>query len=288
MSNLLPANSGERDPGLLTVKAGELLRLQGGGLTTESSPLYIASDLQVSQYGIRGLVLVDSAPENRTSSYYSNGHYNSGEPVSGSDNPGSDDIGGTNEYTIRHYGTRHGFKALRLFVLPESVDEFMRTDKWIGEAMLSKCMEQDTTPKDFYEQPVSLSDALMTDHGKSLGEEIAIEKKKVAVLAGILLLADPTTSLSNFQDRDGGWEYPYHGSNNQRAYISFHPWMLYKPVLDTLALSTTKALQNFDEMLGMFDRTGVERTKAVKAWDSDANRLNGISIALPQIEPPQY
>ncbi len=179
---------------LQVVKTGELLRLPEANIEVEA-PIYLASDVHLSDYGIRGFVLVDTKPENRVWGYHEDRFYNSGETMSGREKPDYVEGEPRDEDPVqiaRYYGTRHGFKAVRFFVLPEAVREFFGSDKFLGEPMIAKCLEEGTTPSDFGERPILPRDIVLSDSRSSAEDSATIRKKKVIALASILPLVDPT------------------------------------------------------------------------------------------------
>jgi len=280
MSDIVPSDQG-RGNSLEAIKASELLRLPESHLEA-GSPLYLATDLHLSDYGVRGFVLVDTKPENRRSGYYASEFYDSGESMSGYETP--DNMSGTLEdadpiQTARWYGTRHGFKTVRFFVLPEAVTEFFASDKFLGDPMVKKCLEESTTPTEYREQPVRPTDIFYGDDAIRGDEMTVLRKQKVAALGNLLPLVDPSCSPESFKKNDGDWDdYPAFGSRNQKAYISFHPWAVYQEVLTVLDESVQQGLRNMDEVLARFDNTGNGRVAAAQEWQLENNPLRAHTI----------
>lgn len=260
MSELIRIVSPQPSNELDVIKAADIVRSQGG-LLQANAPLYLASDVRISTYGVQGFVLIDAKPENRRVSYYSNGFYNSGEPTTGHEEQDPD-------YKIedpighaRSFGTRHGFKALRYFVLPEAVTKLVSRDKFLGDPILRKCFEEDTTPEDYLECPVYPRDIFYGDDAIRGEESRLLRQSKIASFAGIISTIDTKCSIEAFRDRDGGWDEYFNGTDlsHQRAYISFHPWAVSHEVQTALDGSIGASLRNIDDLLSRFDVDGATK-----------------------------
>jgi hypothetical protein len=223
--------------------------------------LYLASDVHISTYGVQGFVLIDAKPENKRVSYYSNGYYNSGEPTTGHEEQDSYYFIEDPIERARSYGTRHGFKALRYFVLPEAVTELVSRDKFLGDPILRKCFEEDTTPDNFLEYPVNLRDIFYGDDAIRGEESQLLRKSKIASFAGIISTIDPRCPIEAFRDRDGEWDEYFFGTDlsHHRVYISFHPWAASHEVHTVLDGSIGASLRNIDDLLSRFDTNGATR-----------------------------
>jgi hypothetical protein len=278
---------------LLTVSGNALSTLPEWELEARA-PVYLASEVHISAYGVRGFLLVDSHPENRQSGYHSTRWYGSGEVFSGSEDADPEDVEQRELSPMevaREYGTRHGFKAIRFIVLPHAVTDFFAQDKWLGEPAIEKCIEDVGTPPGYWEQPVRPGKGMIeTDDRLPRDQSRELQQRKLAALARILPLLDPDTTHDDlWNESRGEYDNHYIGNGQQRAYLSFHPWQIYQEVTTELSDSVKDALTNFDEALAHFDTTGSGLLATAKEWVSEGNTLktlvaHPLAHDLPQLE----
>lgn len=221
-------------------------------LPSQQERYYLAAPVYRSSFGVEGYLLVDHHPENRWHSYMNDGcaylEYRMGTPSSycGHDVPPTDD-----PIRLAHFlNTSQGFKLVRFFHLPNSVIQAFAEDRFLGEPLIQKCIQDQVLPNNFDEVEVNLS-LLGTseEYGalKSLGRALTLVNPAYSELA----------SSDNFGP---SWnKIPDH-----RVYFSFHPWPWYNLVIKIGEESIQKALVNFDTVLGkVHTRVVLERRQLV-------------------------
>lgn len=134
---------------------------------------------------------------------------------------------------------------IRYFILPNNVKDFFRKDKFLGYPMIDKCCREDTLPEEFDETEVNPVYAFN-------GEEIETVDM---IITGI------SPKLEQIGELRFSWEdFGHH------PYFSFHPWQVYKPVVEVGEESIVKAIKNFDNFLSRFDQKRIlqKRTLEIK------------------------
>ena len=195
---------------------------------------YLASDVVVGEYGVTGFVIVDNKPEDRWISY------TDGDKTGVSWDPKYHNVEfllhGIKGNTFResHFvNTSQGFKMIRYFVLPSNVRSFFIADKYLGEPMIDKCACEGAIPDEF-------------DELKAYPVYAFEKREEREIIDRILEHINP--KLEKIGESRFSWEdFGHH------VYFSFHPWQVYKPVLEAGEESIVRAVRNFDQFLSRFD-----------------------------------
>lgn len=193
--------------------------------------LFLASDVIVGEYGVTGFVVVDTKPEKRWICY-TDGNA-TGVPYGKEEAEmllfGIDD----DPYRLAHYiDTDQGFKMIRYFILPPNVRDFFRTDRYLGTPMINKCACEGTIPDEFDEVEVNTG--------------YAFDGEERELIDGIIGHINPR--LEHIGETRFSWEdFGHH------VYFSFHPWQIYRPVLEVGEEAIVRAIRNFDQVLSRFD-----------------------------------
>ncbi|MBI2632243.1 hypothetical protein HYW75_04525 [Candidatus Pacearchaeota archaeon] len=194
--------------------------------------LFLASDVIVGEYGITGFVAVDNKPEDRWWSYTEGDRI--GVKWSVEDSPLLVAWKVSNPKRLSHYiNTSTGFKMIRYFVLPSSVQEFFRRDKFLGDPLINKCAREGTILEEFDEVLVNPT--------------YAFSGEQRELIDGILEHINPR--LEKIGESRLSWEDYGHA-----VYFSFHPWQEYKPILEIGQESIMNSVLNFDKFLSHFDQ----------------------------------
>ena len=197
----------------------------------EQKRLFLASDVVVGEYGVTGFVVVDNKPEDRWLSYTD-----------------GDELGvrwGENDSVhfmiwkeedpnrLLHYlDTSQGFKMIRYFILPSNVSAFFGTDRYLGGPMIDKCACEGAIPNEFDEVKINPNYAFN-------GEERELIDR---------IIEHINPRLEQIGESRFSWEdFGHH------VYFSFHPWQVYRPVLEIGEESIVRAVKNFDQFLSRFD-----------------------------------
>lgn len=221
-------------------------------LPDQQTRYYLAAPIYRSSFGIEGYLLVDHHPEQRWHSY-TDGNctgvpYHIGEP-SYCDH----DVPPTNDpIRLAHFlNTDQGFKLVRFFHLPEAVIKAFAEDKFLGDRLIEKCIQDRTLPEYFDEDPVSIH-YLDQEDRQSIGRTLAVINSAYNELAA-----------------DWVADVPPH-----RLYFSFHPWPWASLVIKIGEESIAKALVNFDRTLESLNpRVILERRQFVLQDGQSPDRL---------------
>lgn len=200
----------------------------------EQKRLYLASDVVVGEYGVTGFVVVDNQPGKRWISYTDGDK--TGVPWGDDPNRLEFKLWGITDdpQRLAHFvSTDKGFKMIRYFVVPSNVRDFFRADRYLGEPMIDKCACEGAIPDEFDEQKVNTVYAFREREERELIDRIVEHINPKLQQIGELRLA---------------WEdFGHH------VYFSFHPWQVYRPVLEVGEESVIRAVRNFDKFLSRFD-----------------------------------
>jgi|GEM_PF-7020450 len=233
--------------------------------------LSLVGEVQVSQYGAICFTLLDSKPENRVTNKNPGNDYYMYE---GSDDDPGEEFGEPDPFEVssRFYRTRDGFKIIRYTIIPEPLLEVLRTNKWVGPAVLNQAFEDGVTPDEFLEEATPLDEAFFTHSTGRQNQELGrqIFNDKIQYLQEILQQLDGSAEypiMRSQVDCSGGVDW-WLGSpgratadlkfpGNHRAYMSFHPWVYLGKVQAELPGMAKRTLDNIDELMRMMvDRDG--------------------------------
>ena len=221
------------------------------------SRFFVASDLVAGQYGVTGFLIVDTRPERRWESYTDNDLYGVTHGLDHCvhipDEVRNDPV------RISHYiNTEHGFKMIRYFLLPKSVDAFFKNDRFLGEGMIKKACEQDAMPH-WYDEEEGY-DVFTHDAGSEAGRKI-VERVIQEITPRLQQIGE--TNLQEFDFR-------------HQRYLSFHPWQFLREALAVGEDSIVQSIGNFDRFLAAFDKRSVLRKRDIRA-----DGVQEYRIALP-------
>jgi hypothetical protein len=222
--------------------------------------LYLASDVFVGEYNVTGFVVVDNQPEQRWISYTDGDKI--GVPWGNDPNQIEFDLFGiTNDaQRLAHFiGTDKGFKMIRYFILPLNVEDFFRSDRYIGEPLIDKCVCEGTIPDEFDEQKVNPVYAFR-------------EREEEELIDRIIEHINPR--LKQIGESRLSWEHFGH-----HVYFSFHPWQVYKPILEVGEESIVRAIRNFDKLLSRFDEKKKLQKRILKVKGAEEYK-----VVLPPLE----
>lgn len=237
-------------------------------------PLSLLGDIRVSQYGAIGFTLLDSKPENKIcnwntgSDYY--GYESNDEPEDYQyPNPTPADL----LKITRSFGTRHGFKLIRYAIIPEELTDVLKTNSWVGPAILKQALEEGVTPTEYLEEDVGPKFAILTtgvgrpDDGgggdrQKLDEFDQPFKAKVAFYETLLRSLDGSIPEDSFKHLGPAvWDVTSHLPANHRAYVSFHPWHLHGSVTAEAPHIVERMVNNIDALIANFiDKDGIMRS----------------------------
>lgn len=218
-----------------------------------SRRFFLPGDIVSSKYGVVGFVLVDSKPEKRWVTY------TDGEWIGITFE--EDNMAASGRNREHFLDTDAGFKMIRYFALPKSVQDFFDQDRFLGEPMINKCIQDQTLPEDYDEELADLHYAFGTNEGN--GRILA---------ANIALMANP-------QLKDTVPSEPSALiARGHRTYVSFHRWQKQKEVFDVGNKSIYAAIANLDAMLERFD---VKRILPVRNFEIPTNPSNVILLPPP-------
>lgn len=213
--------------------------------TPERKRFFLPTDVLISRYGVIGLMLLDTRPEQRWINY-TDGEYigirTSEESVSFEER---DD-----RVRLSHYiDTETGFKIIRYFVLPPVVSDFFKRDKFLGDPIIDKCCRDETLPEELDEIPADPTWAFGTYSG---GTEDFVDSIIQSACTNI-----KPEELQRYLQR-----------TNHRTYVSFHAWENLQEVQIEGEKSLVAALNNFDNVLERFDTKDVVPKKLQQGEDS--------------------
>lgn len=242
------------------IAASEIVLVSKDKPLMEQQRMFLASDIVVGEYGVAGFVLVDNQPEDRWLSYDDGSK--TGVPWCDTDSLHFVIWKDKEPHRLSHYiDTSQGFKMIRYFVLPSNIKEFFKTDKYLGEPVIDKCVCDGTLPEDFDEEKVNPFYAFR-------------EGKERELINKIVSHINPR--FEQIGELRFSWEdFGHH------VYFSFHPWQVYKPVLEAGEESVIRAVRNFDECLSRFDNRKKLQKKILEV--EQAQEYMGV---LPPEETP--
>ncbi len=185
---------------------------------------FIPTNVLISQYGIVGMLIADNKPESRKVSY------SESEWIGVS---ASEEQFHTNGDPVRkaHYAnTENGASFIRAFALPANVREVFARDKFLGEPMIDKCIDDETVPEEFDEL--------------ELGQSERPASEACDLITAVASAGWQAAGITEI----GAFEKHY-----LRARISFHGWFAFQQAVDIAQTGIISALRNFDEFLGHLD-----------------------------------
>lgn len=195
--------------------------------------LHLASDVIIGKYGVAGFVLVDNKPKKRWKSYvdpeWQGVGYHPDEPMLMHDEEFAN-----NPFRQSHFlETDKGFMMLRYFVLPSKIKEFFDKDKYLGEPVIRKFCLEGTLPEEFDEEEAHIRNLYYHS------------SREAASINSIIDSINP--NLKKVGD--------FYSTNliGHYAFISFHRWPFYMPVVKAGEEAVVRSIRNFDEGLSKFD-----------------------------------
>ncbi len=186
-----------------------------------SSQFFCPIGVSVSKHGIVGMLIVDAKPSQRCISYsesiwigeMDNGHgHESNDPIQ----------------HAHFFNTEHGFSLIRVLVLPARVAALFSTDRFLGEAVITKCMEENV-----------YADVM----DEMVATQITAPLNRVSDLVSVIA-HNAWTSIGMSEDPKK--------CVSMRARLSFHAWFAYSLAVDQGRLALAVSLNNFDGVLDKF------------------------------------
>ena len=183
---------------------------------------FLPSNIVVGRYGVVGMLVVDSKPRQRHTSYHDT-------EWTGVDIEESDiwDLESYDLVRRAHFlNTDQGFSIIRAFALPSHVADLFARDRFLGDPFIEKCACDGTFDAPFDEERAA-TNLNPVDEALSLIEAVAFAGWQTAGIT------DPKMS---------DWR-------QIRTWLSFHGWFAFTPAIEQGQLSLQRAIGNFDTLL---------------------------------------
>ncbi|MBI2443113.1 MAG: hypothetical protein HYV40_04380 [Candidatus Levybacteria bacterium] len=196
---------------------------------------YVEGDIVVSNFGIVGFILMDSRPSPRSVTYEIDDWV-----MPRNEPPGRlEKICEQDPIRRAHFvDTVKGFRMFRYFALPQRVrDFFLEGDEWLGEPMIHKCIQAGTLHKEFDEEHAKLDYAI--DWG--------VAHSRPKIVDEIIRQEIPEANEDAYSITANVGHY---------VYLSYHPWVVYPPVVSEGRESILRAMANFDRVLSQSPQSG--------------------------------
>ncbi len=198
----------------------------------EEGRFYLAGDIVINDFGIVGFVLIDKQPEQRWNSYTDPELFGEGTNVP----VVLEEVCKNDPIRKAHFlGTKNGFKMIRYFALPQNIRDFFQRDRFVGEGYIHKCAQEGTLQEDFDEEQVK-SDFWLSEKGSPALVEAIVD-----------------STIPHGSDYDSGFKTRI--DIGRYIYVSFHPWVVYPPVVQEGQESIYRAMANFEELLSRVPQT---------------------------------
>lgn len=216
----------------LVLKGREALPVSQQDLK-EPSEVYLGTPVFQGEYGVASFALVIPRPNPRPSYFIAQeGPCGSYGDINDPENQESiqQQFDGDFERASHYYSTDRGFSVVRVVAAPLNVVDKLKSDRFLGPAVINKCTLDGTVPYEFDEETgLSLYDSV----GQEKIEEI--EKIEDPILRNL-------GKVSNTEFR------------SLRYYPSWHSYRLYGTVMDQINDGCQRTVANFDQILAMMIR----------------------------------
>lgn len=193
----------------------------------EPAEVYLAGNVFQGEYGPASFALVVPHPQPRPF-YYTASEGTSGTWDDNSNQEIEEAFARDPLHASHFYNTNKGFAVVRTVVAPVRVWDRLKTDRFLGPAVINKCFLEGTVPDNFDEEE-------SLDLKSSLGDE---KYERVDALYEQI--------LGNIAAA-GGEEFTY-----LRTHASWHSYRLYETVVGQVQEACRITVANFDEILGLF------------------------------------
>lgn len=198
----------------------------------ENSPIiqtrfFLPGEVLVSRYGIVAMLVVDSRPKHRKVSY-------TDTEVTGinwSEKWHRENITGYDPIRRAHFvNTEEGFSIIRAFALPPQVVKIFKSDGFLGEPMIAKCVCDQAFDMPFDEMEASTNQS-------------PIEEALPLIEAVAFAVWEAARIPADFEMYE--WQ-------QYRTWLSFHGWFAFAQAIEQGQLALTRAVSNFDSFLQRF------------------------------------
>lgn len=242
---------GEQDRQLLRLNGAQLDVVRSGELLGPEEP-YLATDVYQGEFGVDSYALVIPRPQERPFYYMAEEG-----PAGVYDEERVDYRVGDDPVRRAHFlNTEQGFAIERTVVAPTDVIERLRTDKFLGPALIDKaCLEGTVSPKLDEEYELGAHDSF----GYTTDE----------------LLRPVRQRILDRLETATGTKYEI-----MRLYPSWHSHRVYGSVLGEISQACQATVTNFDEILAILSRD----MPRLHRFDDPQFALGQVALALPPAE----